>query len=187
MNAVVAELLGEATENTIITSDAGNFFGWISKYFRFTNGNRYIGPTSGAMGYGLPGAIGAKVACPDKRVISFSGDGGFMMTMQELETAVRNNIPVIAIVVNNNMYGTIRAHQEKHFPQRVVATGLTNPNFADMAKLFGCHGEQVRINEDFLPAFRRAVDSGKPALIEVITDPKLLSASDAMQKTQATQ
>ncbi|VEF46269.1 acetolactate synthase large subunit, biosynthetic type [Bacillus freudenreichii] len=185
MNSVIADFLAETQEDTIVTSDAGNFFGWVSKYYRFSNGNRYIGPTSGAMGYGMPGAIGAKVACPDKKVVSFSGDGGFMMTMQEMETAVRYNIPVVAIVVNNNMYGTIRAHQEKQFPNRVMATRLTNPNFAEMAKLFGCHGEQVVSNDEFLPALQRAFDSGKPALIEVVTDPELLSASHAIKEAQA--
>lgn len=101
------------------------------------------------------------------------------MTMQELETAVRIQVPVIAIVINNNMYGTIRAHQEKHFPGRVVATELSNANFAELAKLFGCHGEQVTKNEDFLPALERAKASGRPAVIEVLTNPALLSASQS--------
>src|SRR5699024_5887941 len=114
LNSVIADLNELVPDNSILTSDAGNFYGWMAKYFRFTDTKKYIGPTSGAMGYGLPSALGAKVAQPDKTVISFSGDGGFMMTIQELETAVRENINVIAIVVNNNMFGTIRAHQEKH-------------------------------------------------------------------------
>src|SRR5690606_9655075 len=123
-------------EDTIIPSDAGNFFGWLARYYRFNSQNTYIGPTSGAMGYGLPAAIGAKAAQPERTVVSFSGDGGFMMTMQELETAVRAQLPVIAIVVNNGMYGTIRAHQEKHFPGRTIGTELSNPSFAQIAELF---------------------------------------------------
>src|SRR5699024_8080466 len=141
---------------------AGNFYGWLARYFRFTDTKRYIGPTSGAMGYGLPSAIGAKTALPDYTVISFSGDGGFMMTMQELETAVRNQTNIIAIVVNNNMYGTIRAHQEKHFPGRVVGISLTNPSFVDVARLYGCDGVKVERNDAFLPAFYEALNSDKP-------------------------
>ncbi|GIN19567.1 MAG TPA: acetolactate synthase [Bacillus bacterium] len=179
LNAVMADIVVEVPENSILTSDAGNFYGWLAKYFRFTNEKEYIGPTSGAMGYGLPAAIGAKAACPDKTVISFSGDGGFMMTMVELETAVRANLPVIAIVINNNMYGTIRAHQEKHFPNRIMATPLTNPNFAAVAKQFGCEGETVRKNEEFLPVFKRALQCDKPFVIEIQTDPNILSAAQA--------
>ena len=101
------------------------------------------------------------------------------MTMVELETAVRANLPVIAIVINNNMYGTIRAHQEKHFPNRIMATPLTNPDFAAVAMQFGCEGETVRKNEDFLPAFKRALQSNKPFVIEIQTDPNILSAVQA--------
>ncbi len=179
LNAVMADIVAAVPENSILTSDAGNFYGWLAKYFRFTNEKRYVGPTSGAMGYGLPAAIGAKAAKPDHTVISFSGDGGFMMTMVELETAVRANLPVISIVVNNNMYGTIRSHQERHFPNRVMATPLTNPDFAAVARQFGCEGETVRKNEEFLPAFKRALQSDKPFVIEVQTDPSIMSAAQA--------
>lgn len=177
MDGLLHDMVKSFPPDAILTSDAGNFFGWLSRYYRFDRQGTYIGPTSGAMGYGLPAAIGAKMACPDKMVVSFSGDGGFMMTMQELETAARLQVPVIAIVVNNNMYGTIRAHQEKHFPGRVVATELSNANFAELAKLFGCYGEQVRKNADFLPALEKAKASGRPAVIEVLTNPEILSAS----------
>src|SRR5699024_1834884 len=117
----------------------------------------YIGPTSGAMGCGLPSAIGAKTACPNYTVISMSGDGGFMMTVQELETAVRENIKIIALVINNQMYGTIRAHQEKQFPNRVIATSLSNPSFSELAKLYGCKADVVKENKEFLPAFEAAL------------------------------
>ncbi|RFU70450.1 acetolactate synthase [Peribacillus saganii] len=177
MEGVIHDLIEYVPENTVITSDAGNFFGWVCRFFPFREEKTYVGPTSGAMGYGLPGAIGAKIASPDRTVISFSGDGGFMMTMQELETAARYNVPIIAIVVNNNMYGTIRAHQEKHFPGRVVATDLKNPDYAALSRLFGCHGETVHKNADFVPALKRALDSGKPALIEIQTDPSILSVN----------
>ena len=177
LKSVIDYIQKELPKNTVITSDAGNFFSWISRYYRYDEGGTYFGPTSGAMGYGMPSAIGAKVAHPDKTVISISGDGGFMMTPQEFETAVRYDIPIIAIVVNNNMFGTIHAHQEAKFPDRVVGTKLTNPNFAEFANNFGGHGERIEKNEDITGAFERAIASGLPALIEVMTDPKILSAN----------
>lgn len=116
-----------------------------------------------------------KVPRPNDTVISFSGDGGFLMTAQELETAVRENINVIAVVVNNNMYGTIRNHQEKHFPGRVMSTSLTNPDFVEMAKLYGCDGATVSQNDQFTRAFEKALASEKPFVIEIKTDPEILS------------
>ncbi|WP_408010349.1 thiamine pyrophosphate-dependent enzyme [Pseudalkalibacillus sp. A8] len=171
----IKDLKDVLPEDTIITNDAGNFFGWLAKYYSFIHEGTYVGPTSGAMGYGMPAAIGAKLARPDKQVVCLSGDGGFMMTMQELETAIRYNIPVIAVVANNNMYGTIRMHQEIQFPNRVIGTDLTNPDFAEMAKVMGCHGERVESNDDFTAALKRALKSGKPSVIEVRTDPQQIS------------
>lgn len=177
MDGLMYDLFRTVPRDTIVTSDAGNFFGWVSKYYRFNSPGTYIGPTSGAMGYGLPAAVGAKLAHRDRTVISFSGDGGFMMTMQEFETAIRYNVSIVSIVVNNAMYGTIRAHQERHFPDRVVGTLLSNPDYASVAASFGGHGERVACNRDFLPALERALASNKPALIEVVTDPNILSVS----------
>ncbi|WP_249599174.1 thiamine pyrophosphate-dependent enzyme [Peribacillus frigoritolerans] len=176
LDGMMHDLVQVLPKGTVITSDSGNFFGWVSRYYRFNQEKTYIGSTSGAMGYGLPAAIGAKLAHPHKTVISISGDGGYTMTMQELETAVRENIPVVTIVANNNMYGTIRMHQEKQFPDRVIATCLSNPDFAKMAMLVGAHGEQVAKNEDFIPALERALSAGRPAVIEVRTNPEILSA-----------
>src|SRR5699024_3410565 len=147
LKGVINILNQELPQDAIISTDAGNFFSWISRYFRFGSKHIYIGPTSGAMGPGMPSIIGAKIAFPEKIAISFSGDGGFMMTMQEFETAVRYRIPIIHIISNNNMYGTIRAHQEKKYPNRVIATNLSNPNFAELAKNFGGHGERIHNNE----------------------------------------
>jgi acetolactate synthase-1/2/3 large subunit len=178
LDGMMADFRRIVPKDAVITSDAGNFFGWVCRYWRFEKPGTYIGPTSGAMGYGLPAAIGAKLAHPDRLVINFAGDGGFMMTIQELETAVRYQVPVVNVVVNNNLYGTIRAHQEKHYPKRVVGTDLTNPNFAELAKLFGGYGEQVRRNADFVPALERAIHSGLPAVVEVCSDPRVLSATD---------
>src|SRR5690606_34925964 len=106
-----------------------NFAGWVHTYYQFQQKRTYIGPTSGAMGYGLPAAIGAKLAHPDRIVVSLSGDGGMLMTIQELETAVRYQVPIIAIVFNNCMYGTIRMHQEMHFPHKVIGTQLSDIDF----------------------------------------------------------
>ncbi|KMY55267.1 acetolactate synthase [Bacillus sp. FJAT-27231] len=184
MDGFMHDIVAQLPKNTIITNDAGNFFGWLSRYYRFEQENTYVGPTSGAMGYGLPAAIGAKLAHPDRPVVSFSGDGGFMMTMQEIETAVRYKVPVIAIVVNNNIYGTIRAHQEIHFPDRMIGTDLTNPDFAEMARLFGAHGERVERNAEFVPALQRALASGLPAVIEVVTNPEIISVSQDKTKVQ---
>ena len=180
LNNVMEHIVDIVPENSIITSDAGNFYGWLARYFRFSHAKRYIGPTSGAMGYGFPAALGAKVGRPNEAVISFSGDGGFMMTMQELETAVREQIHVIAIVVNNNMYGTIRAHQEKQFPNRVMATTLTNPSFSKIAKLYGCDGATVRDHVSFRDVFIEALESKSnvPYVIEVQTNPDILSVNE---------
>ncbi|WP_257350976.1 thiamine pyrophosphate-dependent enzyme [Pseudalkalibacillus decolorationis] len=184
MDGLMHDIVTQLPKDSIITNDAGNFFGWLSRYYRFEQENTYVGPTSGAMGYGLPAAIGAKLAQPHRHVVSFSGDGGFMMTVQEIETAVRNRIPTISIVVNNNSYGTIRAHQETHFPNRVIGTDLSNPDFAELARLFGAHGEKVQKNSDFAPALQRAIASGLPAIIEVTVNPEVLSVGQDKKKVQ---
>src|SRR5690606_22656165 len=128
---VISLLMEKLPRDALLTNDAGNFAGWLHKYYSFCERHTYIGPTSGAMGYGMPAALGAKLAHPDKTVVSLSGDGGFMMTIQEIETAVRYKIPIIALVFNNQMYGTIRMHQEIHFPERVIATDLGHVSFKD--------------------------------------------------------
>lgn len=162
-------------EDAVITNDAGNFAGWLHSFYSFNRPKTYIGPTSGAMGYGLPAAIGAKIASPDKTVVSLAGDGGFMMTVQELETAARYNIPVIALVFNNSMYGTIRMHQEMHYPERVIGTDLGSVNFAELGTVLGVQSVRVETNEDFEEALARAVASNAPALIEIMTNPERIS------------
>ncbi|WP_018922020.1 thiamine pyrophosphate-dependent enzyme [Salsuginibacillus kocurii] len=173
-------------EDTVITSDAGNFFGWLSRFYQFKTEGTYVGPTSGAMGYGLPAAIGSKIAQPDKPVVAFCGDGGLMMTVQELETAVRYKIPIIVIVANNNMYGTIRMHQEIKFPSRVVGTSLNNPNFAEMMELMGGYGESIESNKEFSKALERAMESNMPALIELKTDPDQVTVDKAISTLHQT-
>ena len=157
--------------DAIVTTDAGNFAGWATRFINFRDEQRYIGPTNGAMGYSVPAAIGAKIAFPDRMVVSMVGDGGFLMTGQEIATAFHHGVAPIVLVFNNQMYGTIRMHQERAYPGRVSGTGLTNPDFAKFADAFGGHGEVVTDTADFAPAFRRAVESGKPAVIELRMNP----------------
>jgi len=177
MKQIICDLKENLPDDAIITSDAGNFFSWISRYYRYGKDEMYLGPTSGAMGYGMPSAIGAKIAEPDKKVVSISGDGGFMMTVQEFETAVRYNTPIISLVINNNKYGTIRAHQEGKFPNRVIGTNLTNPDFSELARNFGGYGIKVDNNDDFPKALKEAMQNDKPTLIEVTVNPEILSAN----------
>ena len=173
----VSELL---PEDAIVTNGAGNYTGFVHRYFTYKGYRTQLAPTSGSMGYGLPAAIAAKLAHPRRAVVAFAGDGCFMMTSQELATAVQYALPIIIIVANNGMYGTIRMHQEREFPGRVVATTLINPDFAAFARSFGAHGETVETTADFRPAFRRALDAGKPALIELKIDPEALTPKQTL-------
>lgn len=187
LEGLIYDLMQTLPQDAIIASDAGNYLGWLLKHYQFRERGTCVAPTSGAMGYGLPAAIGAKLAQPDRTVISFSGDGGFMMTVQELETAVRYNIPVIAIVANNNMFGTIRAHQEMRFPERIIATKLSNPDFAEMIRLMKGHGETVKNNEEFLPALKRAIAAKKPSIIEVLYNPNQLTVEKTVIQLRESQ
>jgi acetolactate synthase-1/2/3 large subunit len=175
LGSVMRELEGLLTPDAIVTTDAGNFAGWATRFLNFSEGQRYIGPTNGAMGYSVPAAVGAKIAFPGRMVVGMVGDGGFMMTGQEIATAFHHGVAPIILVFNNQMYGTIRMHQEKSYPWRVSGTALTNPDFAKYIEAFGGHGEVVTTTEEFSPAFRRAVDSGKPALIELRTNPEQIT------------
>ena len=126
-----------------------------------------LAPVGGSMGYGLPAAIGAKCLCPDREVIAFAGDGCFLMTGQELATAVQERLQVIVIVANNGMYGTIRLHQMKRYPGRPFATDILSPDFAALARSFGAYAETVKRTNEFASAFQRARSSGRAALIEL--------------------
>jgi acetolactate synthase I/II/III large subunit len=175
LGTVMRELETMLTPDAIVTTDAGNFAGWATRFLNFSEGQRYIGPTNGAMGYSVPAAVGAKIAFPDRMVVSMVGDGGFMMTGQEIATAFHHGVAPIVLVFNNQMYGTIRMHQERAYPWRVSGTALTNPDFAKYIEAFGGHGEVVTATEEFSPAFKRAAASGKPALIELRTNPEQIT------------
>ena len=161
--------------DTIVASDAGNFYGWLARYYRFRQPRTYLGPASGGMGFGLPGAIGAKIARPGTPVVSLSGDGGFLMTAAELETAARYGAGVVAIVLDNARQGTIRMHQEAQFPGRVIATELGPTDLSLVARGLGVAGYLVTASGDFEPALREALQSGAPAVIQVRMDRDQLS------------
>ena len=179
MNAVMATLAEVLPGDTVMVNDAGNFTGWLQRFWCYRHFRTQVGPTNGAMGYGVPAAVGAAIECAGVRpVVCFVGDGGFLMTAQELATAIRHGAAPVIILVDNGSYGTIRMHQERSYPNRVVATDLANPDFAAFAQSFGAHGETVTETAQFRPALDRALavsHKGLPAVlclklsIEVIT------------------
>jgi acetolactate synthase-1/2/3 large subunit len=171
--------------DAILCNGAGNYATWVHRFHRFTRFATQLAPTSGSMGYGVPAAIGAKRLFPERTVIAFAGDGCFLMNGQDFATAVQYELPVIVIVVDNGMYGTIRMHQEKHYPGRVSATTLKNPDFAAYARAFGGHGERVETTEEFAPAFERAVTSGKPAIIHCLLDPEAITPAKSLSTIRA--
>ena len=175
MSAVMAWLQESLPEDVIITNGAGNFATWPNKYFSFGESARLLAPQSGSMGYGLPAAIAAKVAYPDRMVVFFTGDGDFHMTMQELGTATQVGAQPIVLIINNGMYGTIRMHQERSYPARVSGTEIINPDFAQLARSFGFHGERVTTTEEFAPAFTRAAASTSGAVLELVVSSEMLT------------
>lgn len=162
-------------EDAIVTNGAGNYAGWVHRFYRYRSHGSCLAPTSGSMGYGLPAAVGAAVAAPEREIVCFAGDGCFMMTCQELATAVQHELRMTVIVVNNQRYGTIRAHQEREFPGHISGTALTNPDFSSFAKSFGAGGVQVSTFEDFKAALATARARGGVNLIEVAQDQGLLA------------
>ena len=171
LGRVMVILNTRLAQDAMVSVDAGNYSGWPQRFLRIGRRQRLLGPTSGAMGYAVPAAVAAKIMHPNRQVIACVGDGGFGMTGQELATAVLYGAAPIILVFNNRMYGTIRMHQEREYPQRVIGTDLANPDFAALARSYGAHGEAVAKTSEFEPAFDRAVKSGKAAVIELRMDP----------------
>ncbi|MFA7679972.1 MAG: thiamine pyrophosphate-binding protein [Pigmentiphaga sp.] len=161
--------------DAIVSNGAGNYTLWVQRFRQYTGIRTQLTPTSGTMGYGLPAAIAAKLHRPDRPAVCFAGDGCFMMNGQELATALQYDLDPIVIVVNNGMYGSIRMHQEKHYPGNVHGTALRNPDFVALAQAYGAHAERVERTEDFAAAFERARQAGRAALIELRVDPEALS------------
>lgn len=182
---IMRDLEGLAAADAIFTCDAGNFATWPARFINFNDAQRFIGPTNGAMGYGVPACVGAAIAFPGRQTIGFVGDGGMLMTGTEIATALHHGAAPIVIVFNNAMYGTIRMYQERTYPGRVSGTLLTNPDFAAFMQSFGGHGEIVRENAEFAPAFRRAAASGKPALIELRQNPEQITSRATIAQLQA--
>ncbi|MGC0224110.1 thiamine pyrophosphate-binding protein [Pseudooceanicola nitratireducens] len=182
MGDVMCWLRDTLGPDAAITNGAGNFATWINRHYRFRDHGSQLAPTSGSMGYGLPAAVMAKRHRPERDVVCVAGDGDIMMTVQELATAAQYDIPVIVLVIDNSMFGTIRMHQERDYPGRVSATELKNPDFAAMATSFGCYAETVRDSRDFAAAFDRARASGKPALLHCFLDPEALTIAKTLSE-----
>ena len=166
--------------DAILANGAGNYASWLHRFYPHRMFRTQLAPTSGAMGYGVPAAIAAKIAHPQRMVVSWNGDGCFLMCGQELATAMQYGANVIFIVVNNGMYGTIRMHQEREYPARVHGTALTNPDFVLLARAYGLYGELVEETSQFAPAFERAAAAGKPALIELRIDPQAITPNTTL-------
>lgn len=180
MGQVMAWLNDKLPDDAIMCNGAGNYATWLHRFRRFTRYGTQLAPTSGSMGYGLPAAVGAKRLYPERTVVCFAGDGCFMMHGQEFATAVQYDLPIIVLVIDNGMYGTIRMHQERHYPGRISATALRNPDFSAYAQAFGGYGERVESTAEFGPAFERAVASGKPAILHCLLDPEAITPSQTL-------
>lgn len=170
LGAVIGFLRERLPDDAVLTCGAGNFTVWVHRFFEFRSFPTQLAPRAGAMGYGLPAALTAKVLDPARLVVCLAGDGDFMMSAAELATAVQYSLDPIVLVVNNGMYGTIRMHQERLYPGRVVGTDLVNPDFTAFARSFGCHAEAVERTEDLEPAFERAAASGKASVLDLRVD-----------------
>ncbi|WP_412065103.1 thiamine pyrophosphate-binding protein [Rhizobium sp. SYY.PMSO] len=186
MGRIMDWIEANTAADTIFTNGAGNYATWLHRFHRFRRFNTQAAPASGSMGYGLPAAVAAKQLFPEREVICFAGDGCFMMHGQEFATAVQHGLPLIVLVINNGMYGTIRMHQEREYPGRVSATALDNPDFAALARAYGGHGETVTATEEFGPAFERARASGKPAIIEIALAPEAITPSRTLTQIAQT-
>ncbi|MCR4282474.1 MAG: thiamine pyrophosphate-dependent enzyme, partial [Bauldia sp.] len=180
LSEIVAWLRERLPDDAILANGAGNFAGWLHRFFRYRRYGTQVAPTSGTMGYGLPAAIAAKLRHPDRIVVCFAGDGDFQMTANEFQTAVQYGAAVVVVVVNNGIHGTIRMHQERDYPGRVIATDITSPDFAALARAHGGHGESVGRTEDFASAFEHALASGKPAIIDLAFDKEAITPSTTL-------
>jgi acetolactate synthase-1/2/3 large subunit len=185
LSVVLRQLRQRLPDDAIVTNGAGNYAAWLHRFFDYRSYRTQLAPTSGAMGYGVPSAVAAALVHPGRIVVSWNGDGCFMMNGQEMATAAQFGAKVVFCVVNNGMFGTIRMHQEREYPARTIGTDLKNPDFAAYARAFGCFGTTVRKTSEFKDAFEAAVASGKPALIDIITDPDQISPTATLSGLRA--
>ena len=179
---VIVWLRNRMPSNTIVCNGAGNYSIWLHRYWRHQRLGTQLAPTSGSVGYSVPVGVMAKRQFPCKPVIVFSGDGCFLMQGQEFAVAIQFGIHVIIIIIDNGMYGTIRMHQERNYPKRVIGTELKNPDFAALARAYGGHGETVHETSEFAPAFERALACGKPAIIHCFLDPQAITPTKTMDQ-----
>ncbi len=175
MGPIMEHLEKVLPEDAVICNGAGNFATWMHRFHRFRRNNTQAAPTSGSMGYGLPAGVAAKHLFPGREVIVWAGDGDFMMHGQEFATAIQYGLPIVVVILNNGIYGTIRMHQEREYPGRVSGTTLRNPDFAALARAYGGHGETVTETAGFAAAFERARTSGIPAIVEIKLDPEAIT------------
>ena len=180
LGEVIVWLREHLPSDSVITIGAGNFSGWVHRFHRVRQYGGLIGSTSGSMGYGFPAALGMQTQFPERTVVCVAGDGDFLMTGQDFATAVQYGLPVIVVIADNGLYGTIRMHQERDFPGRVVATELRNPDFAAYAQAFGGFGVRVEKTADFAAAFTAAKASGKPSIIHLKIDPEALTIGNSL-------
>jgi acetolactate synthase-1/2/3 large subunit len=182
---VVAALRERLPENAIVTNGAGNYTVWLHRLYRHRQFRTQLAPYNGSMGYGVPAAIAAKATHPDRVVVSWNGDGCFQMNGQELATAAQYKLNVIFIVVDNGMYGTIRMHQERNYPERVYGTDIVNPDFARLAQAYGVDGETVGRTAEFAPALERALGSDRPSLLWLKLDRQAITMSATIDQIRA--
>ncbi len=185
LGEVMAFLRGRLPGDAIQTCGAGNFTVWAHRFAEFTQYGTQVCPRSGSMGYGVAAAVAAKLVHPERIALCFTGDGDFVMSSPEFATAVQYGLPILVLLVNNGMYATVRMHQERVFPGRVVGTDLVNPNFPALAEAYGGFGERVERTEDFEAAFERALASEKPALLELPVDPERISPRIRLSELQS--
>jgi acetolactate synthase-1/2/3 large subunit len=185
MGEVVRHLQDVLPDDAILTNGAGNFAIWTNKHFRFHGRQRLLAPQSGAMGYGVPAAIAARLAHPDRTVVALAGDGDFQMTAPELGCALQTGAWPIVLIVNNRSYGTIRMHQERTYPGRVSFTNLVNPDFVTLASAYGTHAERVTRTADFPAAFARARASATGAVLELVIDTESLTPRQTLSAIRA--
>lgn len=186
MGKVAAILRDRLPADVIVTNGAGNFTVWPSRFLKYGREARLLAPQSGAMGYGVPAAIAAKIVEPGRTVLCFAGDGDFQMTCAELATALQHGAQPIILILNNGIYGTIRAHQERHFPARVSGTTMTrNPDFVALAKAYGFHAERVETTAAFAAAFERAMASTSGAVLDLVISPEALTPRQSLSAMRA--
>ena len=182
---IVGWLDARLPDDAILTNGAGNYATWLHRLYRYRTFRTQLAPYVGAMGYGVPAAIAAKAVHPERIVVSWNGDGCYLMNGQELATAVQYGLDVVFVVIDNGMYGTIRMHQERTYPARVHGTALENPDFAALARAYGAHGETITRTEEFAPAFERALVAGRPSLLHVKLDPQALTMGASLDELRA--